>query len=98
MTPAGYHDKTPIDPYNMFVATVASAHMLTWLHMAFNIDIEVERYVDRAHGVLTGLPSGDCWISEVILQLSVETRGEEHRAHVIAVLEEAGFAPTVVHD
>ena len=32
-------------------------------------------------------------ISEVILQLSVETRGEEHRAHVIATLEEAGFAP-----
>ncbi|BDV31078.1 threonine ammonia-lyase [Microbacterium terricola] len=37
-------------------------------------------------------------ISEVILQLSVETRGEEHRAQVIATLEEAGFAPTVVLD
>ncbi|MDT0180064.1 threonine ammonia-lyase [Microbacterium sp. ARD31] len=37
-------------------------------------------------------------ISEVILQLSVETRGEEHRAHVITVLEEAGYAPTVVPD
>ncbi|MGB4777075.1 threonine ammonia-lyase [Microbacterium sp.] len=37
-------------------------------------------------------------ISEVILQLSVETRGEEHRAHVIALLEEAGFRPHVVPD
>lgn len=37
-------------------------------------------------------------ISEVILQLSVETRGEEHRAQVISVLEDAGFAPTVVSD
>ncbi len=37
-------------------------------------------------------------ISEVILQLSVETRGEEHRAHVISVLEGAGYAPTVIHD
>ena len=37
-------------------------------------------------------------ISEVILQLSVETRGEEHRAHVIEVLGDAGFAPTVVPD
>jgi threonine dehydratase len=37
-------------------------------------------------------------ISEVFLQLSVETRGKEHRAHVIAVLEEAGFAPTVMRD
>ncbi|GAA1939846.1 threonine ammonia-lyase [Microbacterium aoyamense] len=37
-------------------------------------------------------------ISEVILQLSVETRGEEHRAHVIATLEAAGYAPTVMPD
>ncbi len=37
-------------------------------------------------------------ISEVILQLSVETRGEEHRAHVIELLEEAGFSPIVVLD
>lgn len=37
-------------------------------------------------------------ISEVILQLSVETRGEEHRAHVISVLEKAGYAPKVMPD
>ncbi|MET0829214.1 MAG: threonine ammonia-lyase [Microbacterium sp.] len=37
-------------------------------------------------------------ISEVILQLSVETRGEEHRAHVIEILRDAGFAPAVVPD
>ncbi|MET0736473.1 MAG: threonine ammonia-lyase [Microbacterium sp.] len=37
-------------------------------------------------------------ISEVILQLSVETRGEEHRAHVIATLEAAGYVPRVVPD
>lgn len=37
-------------------------------------------------------------ISEVILQLSVETRGEEHRAHVIRTLVDAGFTPTVVAD
>ncbi|WP_292831780.1 threonine ammonia-lyase [Microbacterium sp.] len=37
-------------------------------------------------------------ISEVILQLSVETRGKEHRAHVISVLEDAGFTPRVVED
>ena len=33
-----YRDNTPIDPHNMFVATIASAHMLTWLHMAFSLD------------------------------------------------------------
>ena len=37
-------------------------------------------------------------ISDVILQLSVETRGEEHRRQVIQTLEDAGFTPTVVPD
>jgi threonine dehydratase len=37
-------------------------------------------------------------ISEVVLQLSVETRGEEHRAHVIRILTDAGFQPTLVQD
>lgn len=37
-------------------------------------------------------------ISEVILQLSVETRGQEHRAHVIATLESAGFPVQVLAD
>ena len=89
VTPAAYHDKTPIYPYNMFVATVASAHMLTWLHMAFSIDVEVERYVDRAYGVLTGLPSGDCWISEVILHPKITLKaGYEMTAATMAHLHE----------
>ena len=54
VTPAAYNDKTPIDPYNLFVVTVASARILTSLHAAFSIDVEVERYVDRAYGVLAG--------------------------------------------
>jgi threonine dehydratase len=37
-------------------------------------------------------------ISEVILQLSVETRGEDHRRHVMQTLEDAGYQPTVVPD
>ncbi len=37
-------------------------------------------------------------ISEVILQISVETRGEEHKAHTLKVLRDAGFAPIVVPD
>ena len=37
-------------------------------------------------------------ISEVILQLSVETRGEDHRVQVLRALQAAGFAPSVVAD
>jgi len=37
-------------------------------------------------------------ISEVILQLSVETRGDEHRAQVMQALQDAGFEPSIVPD
>jgi hypothetical protein len=41
--PAGYRDNAPIDPQNLFVATIASVHMLTWLHIALGMKVEVER-------------------------------------------------------
>jgi organic hydroperoxide reductase OsmC/OhrA len=50
------------------VATIASAHMLARLHAAFGHEVEVEKYLDTAEGVLSALPEGRCWVSEVILQ------------------------------
>ena len=37
-------------------------------------------------------------ISEVVLQISVETRGEEHKALTLQTLKDAGFHPVVVPD
>ncbi|MDX2375813.1 threonine ammonia-lyase [Microbacterium sp. LRZ72] len=37
-------------------------------------------------------------ISEVVLQISVETRGEDHKVLTLATLESAGFRPMVVPD
>lgn len=37
-------------------------------------------------------------ISEVVLQISVETRGEEHKALTLKTLRDAGFEPVVVPD
>lgn len=37
-------------------------------------------------------------ISEVVLQISVETRGEEHKGLTLQTLEDAGFRPVVVPD
>lgn len=48
MLPEGYRDKNKLNPENLFVATVASAHMLSWLHVAFQMGIEVESYRDPA--------------------------------------------------
>ena len=42
LLPDGYRDKAKLNPENLFVATIASAHMLSWLHVAFQMEIEVE--------------------------------------------------------
>jgi len=71
MLPEGYRDKNKLNPENLFVATVASAHMLSWLHVAFQMGIEVESYRDPAYGVLTEISEGVYWVSEVILKPTI---------------------------
>ena len=68
LAPAAYRDTARLDPLKSYVATIASAHMLAWLHVAFSHEVEVEKYLDTAEGVVTGLPDGRCWVSEVILK------------------------------
>lgn len=65
--PEGYRDGASIDPQKTFVATIASAHMLSWLHIAFGYGIEVESYRDAAVGVMDEISPQVYWISEVIL-------------------------------
>ena len=67
LLPDGYRDKAKLNPENLFVATIASAHMLSWLHVAFHMEIEVETYRDAAEGVLSELSERVHWVSEVIL-------------------------------
>jgi organic hydroperoxide reductase OsmC/OhrA len=57
-----------LDPLKSYVAAIASAHMLAWLHAAFSHEVEVEKCLDTAEGVVSALPEGRCWVSEVILQ------------------------------
>jgi organic hydroperoxide reductase OsmC/OhrA len=68
LAPPAYRDAARLDPLKSYVATIASAHMLAWLHVAFSHEVEVESYLDTAEGVLTEQSEGLCWISEVILK------------------------------
>ena len=67
MLPKAFTDRAAVNPENMFVAAVASAHMLSWLNVAFGMGIEVASYLDRAHGVLSESAPEEIWVSEVIL-------------------------------
>ena len=53
LAPMAYRDTVRLHPLKSYVATVASAHMLAWLHAAFSHGVEVEKYLDTAEGVLT---------------------------------------------
>lgn len=68
MLPKAFADRAAVNPENTLVAAVASAHMLSWLNVAFGMGIEVASYLDRAHGVLSESAPGEVWVSEVVLQ------------------------------
>ena len=68
MLPEGYRDSARLDAEKLFVASVASSHMLYWLHIAFGMELDVMGYVDEARGMLTQIRDGVYWVSEIILQ------------------------------
>jgi organic hydroperoxide reductase OsmC/OhrA len=68
MSPADYRgDGAAIDGWMAYVAAIASGHMMAFLHAAFSHRVEVADYRDQAEGVITQLPEGRSWVSEVIL-------------------------------
>lgn len=67
MLPKACAERAAVDPQRLVVASVASAHRLSWLTVAFGIGIEVASHLDRAHGVLSETTPGEIWVSEAIL-------------------------------
>lgn len=91
LLPEGYRDRAQLDPEQAFVATVASAHMLSWLHLAFGMGVEVASYHDEPHGIMSERSEGVHWVSEVILhprivydEHSRATAEAEARLHELA--------------
>jgi organic hydroperoxide reductase OsmC/OhrA len=90
-TPEGYRDNAKLDPEKLYVATIASSHMLTWLEIAFGMEIDVASYLDSAHGIMSELKDGVYWVSEVILHPKITygprrsaTAAAEARLHEMA--------------
>jgi hypothetical protein len=49
MLPEAYQDKARLNAENLFAASVSSAHMLSFLHLAFGIGADVFSHRDDAH-------------------------------------------------
>jgi organic hydroperoxide reductase OsmC/OhrA len=69
---APYSDASAVDPEEAFVASIASCHMLTFLHLASRAGVEVTSYVDEAVGTMTKNERGVPWVSEVVLSPRIE--------------------------
>jgi organic hydroperoxide reductase OsmC/OhrA len=84
-----------MDPEQAFVAALSSCHLLWFLHLACRKNWVVERYVDKAVGILD-----KTWISRVTLRPQVTFAGaapsrEEHLALHHAAHERCFIASSV---
>lgn len=66
--PASWLNASSVDPEEAFVASLASCHMLWFLHIACDAGFEPESYEDAAEGLMTKNEQGKLWISRVTLR------------------------------
>ncbi len=101
LVPAPFSVAAAVDPEEAFVASLASCHMLWFLYLAAQQGFLVERYLDRAVGVLAKNAEGKLAMTEVRLQPAVTFAGErsptpaEHESLHQAAHEECFIANSV---
>ena len=68
VVPVPFSNPAHVDPEEAFVASIASCHMLTFLHVAMRAGVVVERYEDNAVGVMRKNERGAVWVAAVTLR------------------------------
>ena len=91
VVPVPYSQADAVDPEEAFVASLSSCHMLWFLHLAARRGVVVERYHDRAVGVMGRDEAGRQSMTVVTLRPEVtygepapapeEERAMHHEAH-----------------
>jgi organic hydroperoxide reductase OsmC/OhrA len=76
------------DPEQQFVASLASCHMLWFLHLAHDAGLVVERYRDEASGVLAKDAEGRLAMTQVTLRPVVTFTGTKPTAEQFSQLHE----------
>ncbi len=75
--PAFRGDATKHNPEDLLVSSLASCHMLWYLHVCAEAGVIVTKYVDHATGTMTETANGSGHFTEVILK-PIVTVTEEH--------------------
>jgi organic hydroperoxide reductase OsmC/OhrA len=86
--PAQFSSESAVDPEEMFVASIASCHMLWFLDFARRAKVEIASYEDNAEGVMEKNAAGRIAITRVTLRPKVESEASaeqlqqiHHQAH-----------------
>jgi organic hydroperoxide reductase OsmC/OhrA len=77
-----------VDPEQAFVASLSSCHMLWFLHVACAAKLVVDRYVDRAAGVLEKNVDDQLAMTRVTLKPSVTFAGTQPSEAEVRALHE----------
>jgi len=76
VVPLPMSDASAVDPEEMFIASIASCHMLWFLGLAAKQHFVVDRYVDQASGVMAKNAEGRMAVTVVTLHPDVTFSGE----------------------
>lgn len=74
VVPLPYSVPENVDPEEAYVAALSSCHMLFFLSLAARAGIVVDRYRDRAEGVMEDT-GGTTWVTRVVLHPEVSYAG-----------------------
>jgi organic hydroperoxide reductase OsmC/OhrA len=77
VVPAAYTSESAVDPEEALVASISSCHMLTFLYFASKQGFQVDRYEDKAVGVMTKGANGVPWVSSVTLHPRIVYGGDQ---------------------
>ena len=77
VVPAPWSNPALVDPEEAFVASIASCHMLTFVHLASRQGFQVDSYEDAAVGVMTKNERNIPWVSAVTLRPKIVYSGEK---------------------
>jgi organic hydroperoxide reductase OsmC/OhrA len=84
VVPLPYSDAAAIDPEEAFVSSLSSCHMLWFLSIALKHKYVVDRYYDKASGLMQKNPAGKMAITRVTLRPQVAFSGAKPSSEELA--------------
>jgi organic hydroperoxide reductase OsmC/OhrA len=81
VVPLPWSNPAGVDPEEAFVGSLASCHMLTFLHVARQAGFQIESYVDQAVGHMAPNEKRVPWVKSVTLNPQIVYGGDKRPTH-----------------